>query len=120
MKWIIFISSFIIMIFISSCVTPQANSKLEPQIIKEWSGSSLKNTEPFTISHSPWKVEWKVIPNDSSAFLGIVVYSARSNLPVTMTGGETDDGTYIYETGTFYINIIPCNCDWKVKVIGIL
>ena len=121
-----------LVLFTNACLpTSQIQSitatppETEAQMIKEWSGSGDKTTEPFTISSSPWVIEWEKNPESRVAsMLLIMVYSPGSNIPVEIfeSGSDIDyetDTNYIYHIGTFYLEIGAAACDWNIKIIGI-
>ena len=110
---------------LSPAISPSGFSPVGPRIIGEWAGSGDKNTEPFTISRSPWTIEWEKSPtSDISSLLLIEIYYPGADMWVdyissgTGLSFEADTG-YIYKTGTFYLDISGLSCDWKVKVIDI-
>lgn len=96
-----------------------------PITLKEWSGTGNKNTETFHISSSPWTVEWLKTPTDSSPLLMIEIYRpGEQTFTDYISSGTSNPGIqadtgYIYETGTFYLNITGLSCNWDVKVIGV-
>jgi hypothetical protein len=128
----VIILAVIFVLFSSSCLpSPEiqpattTTSETEAQVIGEWSGSGDKNTEPFTISKSPWTIEWEKHPtSQTESLLQVFIYRPNADLWLdyvqsgTGINFETDTG-YIYKTGTFYLNISGLSCSWKVRVVGI-
>jgi hypothetical protein len=132
MKIIIFI--LFVVLFCSSCLnspqvqpvlSPSSSPETEAQIIKEWSGAGDKTTEPFTITKTPWTIEWEKYPrSEYTSMLLIMVYMPGSDAPVEIfeSGSGINyeaDTNYIYHTGTFYLDIGAAACDWKIKIVGI-
>jgi len=93
-------------------------------LFKEWSGTGIKTTEPFTIDSQPWKIEWSSDPvimgGQSVGMLQIMVYdSANPNFPITLaanTSEKASDTSYIYRRGAFYLTVNAANTNWTVKI----
>ena len=86
--------------------------------IKEWSGTGIKKTEPFTINHSPWAISWANIPEDKLNIFQLYVYGVNNNfmdVAVNSMKNETDI-TYIYKTGTFYLQTNAIFTKWIIEV----
>lgn len=104
--------------------SPTPTKQAEPQLIKEWEGTGIKTTEPFTINNKPWVISWannpKVIDSQSMGILQIMVYSIKTpDFPITLAANtmeRSSDNSYIYETGTFYLTINAANTQWAVQV----
>ncbi len=81
---------------------------------KHWSGSGTKNTEPFTISSTPWKIKW----NSKSDFLMISLSNAENgeiiSIPATVSEKGTGE-TYVYEKGKFFLTITGGG-NWEVEI----
>lgn len=103
--------------------TPAPQAQL--QVIKEWTGTGIKTTEPFTINNKPWVIDWTHTPalvdDQSMGILQIMVYNTKNpDIPITIAANSTEAGSdtsYIYETGTFFLTINAANTNWKVKVL---
>jgi hypothetical protein len=96
------------------------------QMVKEWTGTSKKTTEPFTMNGAPWAIAWENEPEPterpSVVLFQIVVYSAENpGSPITLAArtAEKDAGTtWINEPGTFYLAIHAANTQWTVQVLS--
>ena len=110
--------------------TPITEPKQEEQkpdliLIKSWSGSGIKTTEPFTMSKEPWVIVWsnkrEIMEGYSIGLLQIYVYNTDNpDLPISLaanTQEETLDTSYVYKTGTFYLMINAANTEWEVTVL---
>ena len=106
---------------------PTPPKQAEPQLIKEWSGTGIKTTEPFTINSKPWAISWAnnptLIGGESMGILQIMVYNIKNpDIPVTLAANTMEKGSdtsYIYETGTFYLTVNAANTQWTVQVWAI-
>ncbi len=77
----------------------------EWRIVRSYTGSSSKNTDPFSISGNPWRI--RVI--SKASMLTLALFNASSGdveeIVINMNDPGTDE-TYIYKKGTFYLDII--------------
>ena len=96
----------------------------EPEVIKEWSGTGVKTTEPFTITNKPWQINWShnplIMDGQSMGILQIYVYSTSDDMLIALAANSMQsesDTSYVYDTGTFYLTINAVNTDWNVKVL---
>lgn len=145
LKWLIIsISSFVIgMAFLA--VTPQSKkipqkdlaakpeakkavvavAKKRPeatwQKVKSWQGTGIKNTEPFIITGSQWRIIWSI--KDTTGFdaslLQIFIYKVGGELPLDLAAnamGTKNDTSYIYKSGKFYLKINSANGNWRITV----
>jgi len=104
--------------------TPAPAKQDEPQLIKEWTGTGIKTTEPFTINSKPWVISWannpEIIGGQSMGILQIMVYNTKNpDIPITLAANSMEresDTSYVYETGTFYLTINAGNTQWAVQV----
>lgn len=100
---------------------PKATPTAEAATLKEWRGSGIKITEPFTVAKTPWAVAWDFKRGEYGGILVIYVYRPGGSLPVAVVANTMKDGkgdSYVYETGTFYLNISNSTGDWTVAVVG--
>lgn len=106
--------------------TPSIPEAPEPELtlVKSWSGTGIKTTEPFTIRKQPWIINWTNKPQkmegQSIGILQIMVYrSDQPDIPITLaanTQADEVDTSYVYETGTFYLTMNAANTSWEVNV----
>jgi hypothetical protein len=108
----------------SETPSPTPTTQAELQLIKEWTGTGIKTTEPFTINSKPWAISWAnnptLIGGQSMGILQIMVYNTRNpNILASLAANSTERGSdtsYVYETGTFYLTINAANTQWVVQV----
>jgi len=88
--------------------------------IKSWEGTGAKKTETFDITSDQWRITWG---NNGGQFGGgilqVYVYRPGDDLPVALAANTTEigkDTSYVYEKGTFYLDINAANTNWTVKV----
>ncbi|MDO9579703.1 MAG: hypothetical protein Q7J06_03920 [Bacteroidales bacterium] len=101
----------------SETPSPTPTTQAEPQLIKEWRGTGIKTTEPFTINSKPWVISWAnnptLIDGQSMGILQIMVYNTKNpDIPTALAANSMEKGSdtsYIYETGTFYLTINAAN-----------
>ncbi|MEX1068473.1 MAG: hypothetical protein WED08_01560 [Patescibacteria group bacterium] len=87
--------------------------------VKSWSGTSDKKTETFEIKGEQWRITWT--NKDTSGFnaniLYIYVYEPGSDFPAeTISAQGSGDTSYVYEKGTFYLDISVANAKWTATV----
>jgi hypothetical protein len=83
--------------------------------VARWQGNGDKNTEPFGIQGSQWRISYTVRdPRSNTPRLCITV---RTTDTVHVDGGcnRQDDVTYVYRRGTFYLDISSAD-QWTVTV----
>jgi len=104
---------------------PEQTPTSEPVIIKEWEGSGYKTTGPFKVESKPWVIAWahnpEVIEGVSMGIFQIYVCDAQDGNLVSIAANSMEKGSdtsYIYETGTFYLEINAANTSWAVKVFA--
>ena len=125
MKRILLSILIIGVLLLSACAAPASPmTRVEPELILKWSGDSVKTTEPFTINNAPWVISWannpKLYYGRSMGSLQIMVYNAKNpDVPIALAANLVERGSatsYIYETGTFYLDIVAANTKWAVHV----
>lgn len=98
----------------------QEQEKQAWQEVKSWSGSGIKNTEPFEITGNQWRVKWQNKGGEfGGGILQIFVYKVGSESPEELLANTTEitsDTSYIYEGGTFYLNVNSANTNWSITV----
>ena len=81
---------------------------------KHWSGNGEMNTEPFTISSTPWKLEW----NNKGDRLSVWLCNPETGKPIEEIMDTMDKGTgesYVYRKGTFYLHILAIGA-WEIEI----
>lgn len=94
--------------------------------VTSFSGVGEKNTEPFTIKGSQWRINWTANANDSYCItygcgFYIYVYSIDKRYSIDSThsdiSGTKSDTSYFYKNGTFYLNPSGSTIDsWLITV----
>ncbi len=81
---------------------------------KHWSGNGEMNTEPFTISSTPWKLEW----NNKGDRLSVWLCNPETGKPIEKIMDTMDKGigeSYVYRKGTFYLHILAIGA-WEIEI----
>jgi hypothetical protein len=103
--------------------TPKAQSK--PVCTHQWEGQmSPKTTEPFIINDSPWVVGYATgcTEGNVNGFFNVQVYKINSDgttQPVKMVANNTEAGSdevFVYDTGTFHLEIVAASMIYSVGV----
>ena len=100
--------------------TPPPAAPSTWHVVKSWSGTGAKKTEPFTISGKQWRINWsnKDTSGIGSALLQVMVYRPGGSLPLEIPVNTTQEGSdtsYVYQSGEFYLQINPMG-SWKITV----
>jgi hypothetical protein len=82
--------------------------ELEPKwrAVRSFTGSSIKNTESFTISGDEWRISWVTRPGEYGEMnFQIYVYNADGSLKDIAANviGAGEDSTVIRGSGTYYL-----------------
>ena len=111
------------------CSSGRTTAPANPQepalpVVLSISGSINEDTEPFTITKSPFYVKWEFRPDDTLQdldFLTVYVVNTETEKSdkvanvMDMTLGNTVD---IWETGTFRLSIGSNGGKYTVQVLG--
>lgn len=108
---------------------PTSIPEQEIRIIAEWSGTTLTTTYPFVINQGPWVILWSFKPDEAmngyyTNFLNISVRQPGNDIYIklvtVLSGAKSlqEGNTYVYDKGTFYIDIVCMDGYWEIKVIG--
>jgi hypothetical protein len=83
--------------------------------LARWQGNGDKNTEPFTIQGSQWRISYTV--RDPRSNTPRLCISVRTLEIVHVDGGcyRQDDMTYVYRRGTFYLDISSAD-QWTATI----
>ena len=108
----------------SETPSPTSTTQAGPQLIKEWRGTGIKTTEPFTINTKPWVISWAnnldIPEGESTGYLQIMVYSIENpDSPIAVVVNTTEtaaNSSYVDIKGTFYLQINAGNTQWTAKV----
>lgn len=102
-----------------------------PEVLAHWTGMGNKTTEPIIISKAPWTIVWEFQPDEPFApgmyINKLVVYVHRvDDIPylevpvniISVTGNKAGS-SYIYDKGTFYLEIDSTDGTWDIQVVGL-
>jgi hypothetical protein len=92
-------------------------------VVKEWSGTGSQKTGPIFIDSNVWTVSvvfTKAEP-DAFFFYTSLVRPGRPGSPdepILSTSDPQGAETFVYESGTFALDINGTNCSWIVSVFA--
>jgi hypothetical protein len=88
--------------------------------IASWKGNGIKTTEPFTVTKAPWKIAWTQKVSQYGGVLSILIYKTNGNMESIAANSSKSgsDVSYVYNTGTFYLEINSFNSDYTIEVYG--
>jgi hypothetical protein len=92
------------------------NSK--PQVVAEWSGSSIKNTETFHITSDEWTIAWATKPGEyGNMNFQIYIYNSDGTLKDVAANviGASNDHTVERGAGDYYLEINTAQ-PYKIEV----
>jgi hypothetical protein len=92
---------------------------------KEWvqvtqmSGNGTKTSDKFKISGEKWAIMYKTGNVDFAGLFQIFVYDKSGNLisVAANTDRETEEQTYIHDSGEFYIEVNSFGLDWALIIM---
>jgi hypothetical protein len=89
----------------------------EVEVIK-LKGNGTKTSDTFRITGDKWKIYYKAGDINTAGIFQIYVYDSDGNLisVAANTKAETEDQTYIHESGEYYLEINSANTDWALIV----
>ncbi len=101
--------------------TPVPAKELVCDIVGDWAGTGIKTTEPIHVEVAPWLVGWNYeATRDIDGGFSIWLHEVGQSRPVDLLANELgragDDVIYVYETGTFYLEIEGLFVIWGVAV----
>ena len=76
--------------------------------VTSWEGSSIKDTETFSITANEWRIQWSTKPGEHGEMnFQIYVYEANGELKSVAANiiGEGSDVSYIRGAGDYYLTI---------------
>lgn len=85
-------------------------------VVKQWSGSGIKDTETFTVG-AEWRIDWDYTPPADGGILQLYVYDSKGQLIdiVANTQKSGPDTSFQHRAGTYYLKVNAVG-DWKVDV----
>src|SRR5918993_3932292 len=102
--------------------TRKANAQHNCDEVQTFSGSGIKETQPFTVSGDTWRLRYDfestTLDQQSSSF-DMSVYKTGNTIPQSVITLERpgSDTTYVNAgAGTYYLSIESANATWSVTV----
>ena len=87
-----------------------------------YSGQGDKTTESFTVTQAPWRITWDFDEDTyRSGHFTIQVYNRTDSSYVESIAGVDHSGadeSFIYQEGTFYLDITSTHGNWEISVYG--
>ena len=105
----------------SNTTTQQPTQPITPIVPKSWhtvttfSGTNTKNTEPFTVKGSQWRIAWTETGDGYFGADAEKPDQSSGYCPIANTIGTNSDSTYCYTPGTYYISVNTSNT-WSIKI----
>jgi hypothetical protein len=83
--------------------------------VKEWTGSSTKDTEIFQMNSAEWRVNWT---SSSDGQFSIIVYddTGKTITVAANTLKAGSDTSYVHSRGRFYLKITAAYTRYSVSV----
>ena len=102
--------------------TRKANAQHNCDEVQTFSGSGIKETQPFTVSGDTWRLRYdfeSTTPDQQSSSFDMSVYKTGNTIPQSVITLERpgSDTTYVNAgAGTYYLSIESANATWSVTV----
>lgn len=95
-------------------VTPPPAPPASWHTVASYSGQTQKNTSPFTIKGSQWRITWQ---ETGDGYFGADTESTDGSNYCSIANlvGPGSDATYCYKPGTYYISVNTAN-SWTMTV----
>ncbi len=98
--------------------TSTKQKKKEWQKITEFSGSGTKSTETFRVTEDEWRIKYEVNGENIMVF-SLFIYpkgESKKYVDIVVATETTNDESYIYESGEFYLKINAANCSYRITI----
>ena len=111
-----------LMIEVSWDNTRKANAQQNCDEVQTFAGSSIKDTQPFTVTGDTWRLRYdfeSTAPDQQSSSFDMSVYKPGNTIPESVITLERpgSDTTYVNAgAGTYYLSIGSANATWTVTV----
>jgi hypothetical protein len=102
--------------------TAKANAQQYCDEVQTFTGSGIKETQPFTVSGDTWRLRYDFesnTPDQHSSSFDMSVYKTGNTIPESVITLERpgSDTTYVNAgAGTYYLSIGSANGTWSVTV----
>ena len=99
-----------------------ANAQQNCDEVQTFTGSGIKETQPFTVTSETWRLRYdfeSTTPDQQSSSFDMSVYKTGNTIPESVITLERpgSDTTYIQAgAGTYYLSIGSANATWTVTV----
>jgi hypothetical protein len=99
-----------------------ANAQQNCDEVQTFTGSGIKETQPFTVTSDTWRLRYdfqSTTPNQQSSSFDMSVYKTGNTIPESVITLERpgSDTTYVQAgAGTYYLSIGSSNATWTVRV----
>jgi hypothetical protein len=111
-----------LMIEVSWDNTRKAYAQQNCDEVQTFTGSSIKETQPFTVTSDTWRLRYdfeSTTPDQQSSSFDMSVYKTGNTIPESVITLERpgSDTTYVNAgAGTYYLSIGSANTTWTVTV----
>jgi hypothetical protein len=111
-----------LMIEVSWDDTRKAIAQQDCDEVQTFTGSGIKETQPFTVSSDTWRLRYdfeSTTPDQQSSSFDMSVYKTGNTIPESVITLERpgSDTTYVQAgAGTYYLSIGSANATWTVRV----
>ena len=124
-------------VMLTACAAPAEKPEATPtppptlEVLAHWTGTGTKTTEPIAISETPWAIVWEFQPDEPliegmyANLLGVMVKRVGDDLylkvPVNIVNVKKHkaDSSYMYDEGTFYLEISSMGGTWDIQIVGV-
>jgi hypothetical protein len=99
-----------------------ANAQQNCEEVQTFTGSGIKETQPFTVTSDTWRLRYdfeSTTPDQQSSSFDMSVYKTGNTIPESVITLERpgSDTTYVNAgAGTYYLSIGSANATWTVTV----
>jgi hypothetical protein len=111
-----------LMIEVSWDNIPKANAQQDCDEVQTFTGSGIKETQPFTVSSDTWRLRYdyeSTTPDQQSSSFDMSVYKTGNTIPesvITLERPGSDTSNVNAGAGTYYLSIGSANATWTVTV----
>jgi hypothetical protein len=111
-----------LMIKVSWDDAPKANAQQNCDEVQTFTGSGIKETQPFTVTSDTWRLRYdfeSTTPDQQSSSFDMSVYKTGNTIPESVITLERpgSDTTYVQAgAGAYYLSIGSANATWTVTV----
>jgi hypothetical protein len=102
--------------------TRKAIAQQDCDEVQTFTGSGIKETQPFTVSSDTWRLRYdfeSTTPDQQSSSFDMSVYKTGNTIPESVITLERpgSDTSYVQAgAGTYYLSIGSANATWTVRV----